>query len=264
MKVLFLGDVFGERGIFIAKKHIEILSACHKFDLIAVNIENSSVNGKGPCESAIFDLMGVGVDIFTGGNHSFSNKDFLPLYSKYANCIRPCNFPFGVFGGGHCSVKRDGCLIVFINVQLRAFMRESLSCPIRAVETILQYYRSKDPAAVILVDVHGEATAEKMVFANFFDGKVSGIFGTHTHVQTADDRILPKGTAYITDVGMTGALNSSIGMCFESEERRLLLQIPVKQGVEKRGEFVSCGIICEVDAGTGRALSLERVRKIFD
>ena len=264
IKILFLGDVFGERGIFFARKHIELLKEKNNFDLIAVNIENSAINGKGPCENAISDLSGVGVDVFTGGNHSFSNKEFLPLYSRYPNCIRPCNYPLGVVGTGHFLLEKNGNQFVFINVQLRAFMRESLACPLRAVEGLLQYYKSKSPAAKIFVDLHGEATAEKIVFANFFDGEVAGVFGTHTHVQTADERILPNGTAFISDVGMTGSINSSIGMSFEAEERRYLLQVPVKQCVEKNSPFVSGGVICAFDKKTAKGWSIERVLKIFE
>lgn len=254
MKILCIGDIVGERGVLFAQKQIPLFSSC---DFIIANIENSSPKGKGISEFAFTSLSAAGVSVFTGGNHSFSNKFSFHLYEN-KNMLRPCNFPFENPGRGHFKITTpNGLSVVVINVQLRTFMRELLSCPFRATESILSLYKGED--AFIIVDVHGEATAEKIVFSHYFDGKVSGIFGTHTHIQTADNRIFPKGTGYITDVGMVGSYHSSLGVKFKNIEHNLLFQMSSPHELEDEGPSVFSAILFTLDDHSKKCLSTERI-----
>lgn len=256
MKILCVGDVVGERGVRFAASKIPLYSFC---DFIIVNIENSSSKGKGISEYAIKSLTQAGARVFTGGNHSFSNKLSYSLYEN-KNVLRPCNFPFENPGKGHYMehISLLDLSIVVINVQLRTFMREFLSCPFRATESILSLYKGQNNV-VFVVDVHGEATSEKIVFANFFDGKVSAVFGTHTHIQTADNRIFPHGTGYITDVGMVGSFHSSLGVKFKAIEQNLLYQMPSAFELEEEGPSVFSGIIYDIDPISKKCRATERV-----
>lgn len=256
MKILCVGDVVGERGVRFAASKIPFYSFC---DLVVVNIENSSPKGKGISEYAIKTLTQAGAKVFTGGNHSFSNKFSYSLYES-KNVLRPCNFPYENPGKGHYveHIPSLGISVVFINVQLRTFMREHLSCPFRATESILSLYKGQNNV-IFVIDVHGEATSEKIVFSHYFDGKVSAVFGTHTHIQTADDRIFPQGTGYITDVGMVGSYHSSLGVKFKAVEQNLLYQMPVLFELEEEGPQVFSAIVFEIDIKTKKCISVERV-----
>jgi 2',3'-cyclic-nucleotide 2'-phosphodiesterase len=265
MKILCMGDVFGSKGVRYAAKHIREVCLKEKIDLVIANIENSDINGKGPSVGAIETLGDAGANVFTGGNHSFANRSFYAKYSVYSNCIRPLNFPSGAPGRGYYVVEINEELVVAVlNVQLRVFMLELVDCPIRTTESVMSLIKSiyKGKKICFVIDLHGEATAEKAIFANYFDGKVSVIFGTHTHIQTADERVLPRGTGYITDVGMTGALNSSLGASFDSLTYRMLYQMPRKMIVEEAGPYVSCGVIFELDSLL-KVAAINRVKKIY-
>ncbi len=259
MKILCVGDIVGDKGV---NRAVEFITQYDKVDFIIVNIENSNQKGgKGFSEYAYENLTSIGVDVFTGGNHSFDNKYTYHLYSN-KNLLRPCNFPSDAHGKGHVLIKNDllEAPIVVINVQLRVFMRELLGCPFRAVESIISLY--KGMGAIIIIDLHGEATAEKLTFAAYFDGKVSAIFGTHTHVQTADERILPLGTGYITDVGMVGALHSSLGVKFEKTIFNFLHQMPVMFELEENGEYVFSAIEFEINEQTKKCINLKRIYRV--
>jgi metallophosphoesterase (TIGR00282 family) len=199
--------------------------------------------------------------VVPGGNHSFDNKYTYHLYSN-KNLLRPCNFPSEALGKGHGIFVVEGfsSSVVVINVQLRVFMREHLGCPFRAVESIIALY--KGTASIIIIDLHGEATAEKITFAYHFDGKVSAIFGTHTHVQTADERIMPLGTGYITDVGMVGALHSSLGVKLEKTLFNFMNQMPILFELEEAGEYVFSAIEFDVDEKTKKCTDLKRIYKV--
>ncbi len=255
MKILCVGDVVGDRGVRFAASKIPFYSFC---DCIVVNIENSSSKGKGISDYAIKLLSQAGAHVFTGGNHSFSNKFSYSLYDN-KHVLRPCNFPYENPGKGHFLFHIPGLdlSVLVINVQLRVFMREQLSCPFRATESILSLYR--DQRVISVIDVHGEATSEKIVFGNYFDGKVSAIFGTHTHIQTADSRIFPQGTGYITDVGMVGSYHSSLGVKFKPVEQNLLLQMPFLFELEEEGPQVFSAILFDIDPVTKKCQSVERV-----
>lgn len=262
MKILCIGDIVGNKGVEKAK---EFILNYKKIDFIVANIENSNQKGgKGFSEFAYEELSAVGVDVFTGGNHSFDNKLSYHLYNN-KNLLRPCNFPVEALGRGHVSVRvknniDNSLSVVVINVQLRVFMREYLACPFRTVESIILFYKGTN--SVIIIDLHGEATAEKLTFAAYFDGKVAAIFGTHTHVQTADERILPLGTGYITDLGMVGALHSSLGVKFEKTLFNFMNQMPVLFELEEKGEFVISAIEFDIDEITKKCINIKRLYKV--
>jgi metallophosphoesterase (TIGR00282 family) len=260
MKILCIGDIVGDKGV---DKAVEFIAKYKKVDCIVANIENSNQKGgRGFSEYAFTHLTASGVTVFTGGNHSFDNKHTYHLYSN-KNLLRPCNFPSEALGKGHTIVNIDGIEnpIVIINVQLRVFMRELLGCPFRAVESILALYKNYSP--IFIIDLHGEATAEKITFAYHFDGKVSAIFGTHTHVQTADERIMPLGTGYITDVGMVGALHSSLGVKLEKTLFNFMHQMPILFELEEQGEYVFSAIEFDIDERTKKCNSVNRIYKII-
>lgn len=259
MKVLCIGDIVGDKGV---DKAIAFINNYNQSDFIIANIENSNnKGGRGFSEYAYNNLTLAGVKVFTGGNHSFDNKYTYHLYSN-KNLLRPCNFPSEALGKGHVQLKlyENKPAIVVINVQLRVFMRELLGCPFRAVDSLLALYKNTD--SIVIIDLHGEATAEKLSFASYFDGKVSAIFGTHTHVQTADERIMPQGTGYITDVGMVGALHSSIGIKFEKTVYNFINQMPILFELEEQGDYVFSAIEFDIDDRTKKCIQIKRLYNI--
>jgi metallophosphoesterase (TIGR00282 family) len=262
MKIICFGDVVGDRGSNALLNHLHEFKEEHRPDVIIVNAENSNSNGKGPSVAFVKELFIRGVDVITGGNHSFNNKYASHLYEELPHLLRPINFPSGTAGNGCCYIKKHGGsqLIGVINIQLRTFMRELLSCPFRTIDSILNIMKEKTD--IIIIDVHGEATSEKISFGSYVDGRASVVFGTHTHVQTADNRIFPKGTGYITDVGMCGVLHSSLGVSFNSVIKQMLTQLPVKFELEAEGDVMLCGIVAEVDDKTGKTISIERIAKV--
>jgi metallophosphoesterase (TIGR00282 family) len=262
MKVLCLGDLVGVVGVETARRLIEKIKKDEKVNLIIANIENSAPLGKGISANAVETLKKAGVMVFTGGNHSFAKRETFEIYQKNKEVLRPCNFPSGTPGGGFCVMNLEGCKekVLVISVQLRVFMRETLGCPFKAVESILGLHES----AITIIDMHGEATAEKISFGSYFDGRVSAIFGTHTHVQTADQRILPLGTGYITDVGMSGALNSSIGMKLGGTISNFITQLPTKFEVEESVPHVCSGILFTIDEETKKTIKIKRIYEIFN
>jgi metallophosphoesterase (TIGR00282 family) len=260
LKCLCVGDVIGDKGVDTVCRYLN--KNRDSYDFIIVNIENSNQKGgKGFSKYAYDALSACGVDVFTGGNHSFDNKFTYDLYQN-KNLLRPCNFPSTNPGKGHYSFLVAGVRVVVINVQLRVFMRELLSCPFRSLESLLSLYQSDSP--IFIIDLHGEATAEKLTFGAFFDGKVSAIFGTHTHVQTADARIMPQGTGYITDVGMVGSHHSSLGIKFEKTIFNFVNQMPILFEIEESSPFVFSAISYTISKETKKCISFERIYDLID
>jgi metallophosphoesterase (TIGR00282 family) len=259
IRILCFGDVTGDCG---SKKLLYSLNSFKeelKPDFIIVNGENSNQNSKGPGVNFVNAAFDAGVDVITGGNHSFDNKFAGGLYTQYKHLLRPLNFPTGTPGAGCCIVEKDNLKIGVVNLQLRTFMREMLACPFRTADSIIDIMKKQTD--IIVFDIHGEATAEKVAFGAYIDGRASIIFGTHTHVQTADARILPKGTAYITDIGMCGVLHSSLGIKFENIINRFLTQLPTKFDPETEGNVILSGIVVDIDEKTGKAIKIERIYK---
>lgn len=260
IRIVCFGDVVGSAGMMIYQKYATRLKREWGADIIVVNGENSASNGRGMTVRTLDALRDSGADMVTGGNHSFQQKEVYQALSDREDVLRPLNFPLGCPGKGIGFVRYGDLKIGVVNLQGRVFMHQQLDCPFRALESVLTYVRSQ--ASIIIVDFHAEASSEKIGLAYYFDGKVSAVVGTHTHVQTADERILTGGTAFITDLGMAGALNSMIGMKKENVLSHMLTQMPTKFVVESSAPFVISGVILEIEVTTGKALNIERFRII--
>ncbi len=261
LRVLLLGDIVGAPGRAVFQKHIQQIKRDYSINAVIVNGENSA-HGRGITSRIMRFFKHNGVDVVTSGNHIFRNKEIYSYLTTNKDLLRPLNFPAAAPGPGVTTFLCEGYTIGVINVQGQVFMPQHLDSPFRAVETALTYLRNK--TNIIFVDMHAETTAEKMGLAYLLDGQVTAVVGTHTHVQTADNRILPQGTAYITDLGMAGALNSMIGMKKEPILQHMLTQMPVKFEVENKGPLVLSGAWVEVDVTTGHAVTIERVYIIDD
>jgi metallophosphoesterase (TIGR00282 family) len=256
MRVLFVGDIFGSSGRRVLAERLAPFIAEHNIDLCIANGENCA-GGRGCTQNILKKLKKHGVNVVTGGNHSFSNADIIPALENDPFIIRPLNFPPGNPGrGSTVFTLPDGRKAGIINLQGRTFFNESLDCPFRAGIVALNEMRRE--TNVIVVDFHAEASSEKCAFANYIDGKASAVLGTHTHVQTADERILPNGTAFITDAGMTGPEGSVIGMKAENVMQRFLLQTPVRFEPSEEKPMLNA-IELDIDDSTGRALSISRI-----
>lgn len=260
IKVVCIGDIMGTPGRAMFKKHALAVKKKHNAHAIIVNGENSAHDGRGITPAIVHFLKSYGADLITSGNHIFAKKEIYPYLTTYKDLLRPINFPSSCPGVGVSTFKIGSTVVGVINVQGRVFMRELLSDPFRAVESAILFLRPQTP--IIIVDMHAETTSEKMGMGFFVDGQVSAVYGTHTHVQTADERILPEGTAFISDIGMGGALNSMIGMKRQPVINNLITQMPSKFEVETEGPYQMNGIILTIDTATGKALAIERFRVI--
>lgn len=243
------------------QKHLSSIKSEYLIDATIVNGENSCNNGRGITSSIAKFLHKNGVDIITSGNHIWDNKEIFEYLKENNDLIRPANFPSECPGVGVTTFNCQGFEIGVINLQGRIFMRENIDCPFKCADSILTYLKHK--TKVILVDFHAEATAEKMALGFYLDGKVSCVVGTHTHVATADERILPNGTAYVTDIGMIGSINSLIGLQKDAIIEKFKNQMPCKFTVETLPPVIMTGVWVEIDTSTGKAIKIERI-KIVD
>lgn len=259
LRICMVGDVVGAPGQAVFQKHIQELKRSRGIDAVIVNGENSA-DGRGITPRIMNFFKHCGVDMVTTGNHIWQKKEIYPYLSEHKDLLRPLNFPSSCPGTGIGTFVSRGFTIGVINVQGRVFMREFVQCPIRAVESALTFLKTK--TKIILIDMHAEATSEKMALAFYFDGQVSAVVGTHTHVQTADERVLPKGTGYITDLGMCGPLDSIIGVRSEAIIYNTLTQMPIRFEVETKGPYLLNGVIIDVDTASGHATAIERIRII--
>ena len=260
MRVLMVGDVVGKPGRTALKKWLAGLVSQFEIDVVVVNGENSA-GGLGLTSKVIDEIFRCGVNVITTGNHVWDKKEMVTEIMNWQGIVRPANYPPGVPGEGWLvHTLPTGEKLGVVNISGRVFL-DNLDCPFQVIERLLPEVREHTPA--ILVDLHAEATSEKLAMAWFLDGKVSAVIGTHTHVQTADERILPKGTAYLTDVGMTGPYDGIIGMDRDVVIRRFLYQMPQRFEVAK-GPVQLNAVVIEIDGETGKALSIERVLKVED
>ncbi len=262
IRVLLLGDIVGIPGRAMLQKHLASLKQKHAIDAVIVNGENSAGDGRGITPRIMKFFKHNGVNIVTSGNHIWQKKDIYPYLSEHRDLLRPANFPSACPGVGFTTFMVRNISIGVINLQGRVFMRELVACPFRTAETAITLLKPK--TSLILVDMHAETSAEKMGVAYFLDGQVSAVVGTHTHVQTADNHILPNGTAYVTDLGMAGAVNSLIGMKKEPLIQNMLTQMPVKFVVETQGPMMLSGVWVDIDVISGKARAIERIRIIDD
>jgi metallophosphoesterase (TIGR00282 family) len=255
LRILFIGDIFGRPGRDIAQRAIKPLVARHDIDFVVANVENSAA-GFGVTGDIAETIIKFGVDVMTSGNHIWDKKEVLEYIPRQPKLLRPANFPAGVPGRGTwVGSTRSGTAIAVVNVMGRIFMAP-LDDPFAVVLREIEAARAK--AKVVIVDFHAEATSEKVAMGWHLDGRVTAIFGTHTHVQTADERVLPKGTAYITDVGMTGPHDSIIGVQIEAALGRFVTGMPAKFEAASGGARLNA-IIITCDAASGRASAIERL-----
>lgn len=255
MRILMVGDVFGRAGRRAFAEHTAKIKKEKNIDLVVVNGENAA-HGKGLTLPTFNALLSGGADIVTTGNHIWDKKDVLEFIDREPFLLRPANYPANTPGKGFCIYPYKAKNIGVINLQGRIFMW-ALDCPFsRAAEILKEIERKCD---IILVDFHAEATSEKMAMAYFLDGKVNAIAGTHTHVQTADERILPNGTAYITDLGLVGPINSIIGVQPDPVIEQFI-SCRMTKFEPAEGHCVYCGLIIEIDDKTNRTKKIERVQ----
>ncbi|MDR3164073.1 MAG: TIGR00282 family metallophosphoesterase [Synergistaceae bacterium] len=252
MRILFIGDVCGKPGRNVLRESLPALRAQFgPIDFVVANCENAAA-GFGMTAKLFDEIMSFGVDVMTSGNHIWDKKDFIPILEKEHRALRPANYPPGTPGSGFGAYEKNGHTLGVINLQGRAFM-PPIDCPFRAADAILENMRAK----VIFVDFHAEATAEKIALARYLDGRISALAGTHTHVQTADESILPMGTAYITDAGLTGGHGGVIGNAYESVLPKFLYGTPCKFEIDN-GKAKAQGVMIDVDEDTGMALDIQR------
>lgn len=261
IRILCIGDVIGSPGRHIFQKNITHIKNDHKIDFVIVNGENSSGDGRGITSRIVSFFKHNHANIITTGNHVYSKKEIYSYFETNDDLLRPANFSSAAPGKGVAFVDCGGIRVGVINMQGRVFMREHVDCPFKTMDSLLSFVKHK--ADVVVVDFHAEATAEKAALAYYLDGKVSAVVGTHTHVQTSDERILPNGTAFITDLGMCGAVHSMIGMEKESVIERFISQMPTRFHVETNPPIMLNGAVISVDVSSGKAQSIDRI-KIVD
>jgi len=256
MRILFIGDIVGKAGRQAIEGVLEKVVAEYKIEFTIANGENAA-GGMGMTPSIAVEILDHGVDVLTSGNHIWAKKEIAPFLDEESRILRPANYPPKVPGrGSGIFHSRNGQRVGVLNLEGRVFMKH-LDCPFRVGEKEVELLRKE--TNIILVDFHAEATSEKMAMGWFLDGKVSAVLGTHTHVQTSDDRILDEGTAYISDVGMTGPMDSVIGIRKEIALERLLTQIPWKFDVAKEAIELQ-GVVIDVDSKTGKSGNIQRIK----
>ena len=254
-RLLFIGDIVGRPGRELIRRGLASLVAHHRIDLVIANVENAAA-GFGITPDLADDLFSYGIHVMTGGNHTWDKREILPYFSHQPRLLRPANLPPGAPGRGRYVARAtNGVPVAVINLMGRVFMTP-IDDPFRlALDEIAAV---RDEARLIFVDFHAEATSEKVAMGWHLDGRVAAVVGTHTHVQTADDRVLPQGTAYITDVGMTGPHDSVIGVDRSAILQRFLTALPQRFDTATENPRLNA-VIVDADEASGRAASIERV-----
>jgi metallophosphoesterase (TIGR00282 family) len=255
MKILMVGDLVGSVGRQIFSRLVPALRQKGKADFVVVNAENAA-GGKGITRPLAEELFAAGADVITLGDHTWDRNEVESYLDYEPRILRPLNFAPGCPGHGHVSVRTTWGDVVVVNLVGRVFMH-SYDCPYRTVDALLE--KNRDLGRIVLVDFHAEATSEKIVMGRYLDGRVSAVVGTHTHVQTSDEAILPHGTAYITDLGMTGAKDSALGRDLASVTNMLLTGMPTRFKLAEDDVKLE-GVIIDVEESTGRAKRIKRIR----
>ncbi|OIK13217.1 hypothetical protein SAMN05443252_101816 [Bacillus sp. OV322] len=255
MKLLFVGDVVGSPGRDMLKEYLPKMKEKFKPHITIVNGENAA-GGRGITEKIYREFLGWGAQAVTLGNHAWDNREIFEFIDDAKYLVRPANFPEETPGEGLKFLKLNQYEIAIINLQARTFM-PALDCPFRKAEELVAEARKRTP--IIFVDFHGEATSEKQAMGWFLDGQVSAVIGTHTHVQTADQRILPGGTAYLSDAGMTGPYDGILGMEKEAVIHRFLTSLPVRFEVPKTGRTVLSAVLIDIDEKTGKSRKIDTI-----
>lgn len=256
MRILAVGDIVGESGVKKLKEELPKIKKEEKIDFVITNGENSA-GGMGINERNFNDILGAGTNVVTMGNHTWGKKDIFK-FIDHPQLLRPANYPTGVVGKGlgiyECSGKKIAVMNFMGRVDINILTENPFIMAKNMVEEI------KNNVDIIIIDFHAEATAEKIAMARYLDGKITAIFGTHTHVQTGDEQILPNGTGYITDIGMTGPKNSVIGMDAQASIKRFETTLPEKYKLAE-GECILNAVIFEIDNETNKVIEIKRIRK---
>jgi metallophosphoesterase (TIGR00282 family) len=255
MNILMIGDVFGESGRAAVARLLPGLRRQHAADLVVANVENAA-GGFGVTPAFARAFLDQGVDVMTSGNHIWDKKEIVEYIAKENLLLRPANFPSGTPGVGWVTVKAGPHRVAVLNLMGRVFMHP-IDCPFRTADAILPELRRETP--IILVDMHAEATSESVAMGWYLDGRVSAVVGTHRHVQTADERVLPGGTAYITDLGLTGPTDGVIGVDRDTIIQRFLNQMPARFEPAK-GPAALHGVVITVEPESGRASAIHRLQ----
>ncbi|EUJ33231.1 hypothetical protein MFLO_03775 [Listeria floridensis FSL S10-1187] len=256
MKILFIGDIVGSIGRDTVAEYLPKLKKKYKPTVTIINGENAA-SGRGITEKIYKGFLELGANAVTLGNHGFDNRDIFEFIEDAKYLVRPANFPNGTPGTGMVYVKSNNDLVAVINLQGRTFMGQDLGDPFKKADELIEEARKK--TSLIFVDFHAETTSEKQAMGWHLDGRVTAVVGTHTHVQTSDNRILPGGTAYLTDSGMTGPYDAVLGMEKEAVLRRFKTQLPTRFEVPKSGRALLSGCLVTFDATTGRASKIDRI-----
>jgi hypothetical protein len=254
LNLLFVGDIVGKPGMDLVQTWLPSLIQKYKADLVIANGENSS-DGKGCTEKEGKILFDLGVHVITGGNHTWDKHQSQDYLKKEPRVIRPLNYPKGTYGNGYYIAETIKGKVAVVNLQGRTFMA-SIDCPFRAADWVLS--KLKNETKMIFIDFHAEATAEKLAMVNYLDGKITALVGTHTHIQTSDERIFPNGSGYITDVGMTGPYESVIGMKTQAAINRFIYQTPQKYETAVNDSHL-CGIYLKIDTDSGKTIEIEKI-----
>lgn len=251
-----IGDVVGKLGRRAIAETLPQIKKEYPVDFVIANGENAA-GGKGLTPSTADEMFRAGVDVITSGNHIWEHRDIYTMMNEGAPIIRPLNYPEGSPGRGYITMGE----IAIINAIGRVFMPADTDCPFRGIDGVLSELKNYK---IILVDMHGEASSEKVAMGWYLTGRVSAVFGTHTHVPTADNRVLPGGTAYVTDLGMTGPRDGIIGMEREPVIHRFLTQMPARFSAVEHGPSVINAVLIDIDDETGRANSIQRIDREVD
>lgn len=255
MKILFIGDVVGSPGRDMVQEYLPKLKQKFQPHVTIINGENAA-SGKGITEKIYKQFLASGAQAVTLGNHAWDKKDIFEFIDDASNMVRPANFPDGTPGKGLIFIKSNNVEIALINIQGRTFL-PPIDDPFRKVDELIN--QAKKRTNLIFIDFHAEATSEKQAMGWYVDGRASVVVGTHTHTQTADERILPQGTAYITDTGMTGPYDGILGTEREAVLKRFLTSLPVRFEVTKGGRTQLNGILADIDEVSGRAKKIQRI-----
>jgi len=259
LKLLFLGDIIGEPGRRAVIDMVPVWKKDRGIDFVIVNGENSA-GGRGITPRITIDLLRAGVAVITTGDHVWDQKDLASFIDTEPRLLRPVNYPEGVPGQGVIVLDTPKGKVGVINVQGRTFMQPSLDNPFHVLDRVVA--KMREETSVIFVDAHAETTSEKIAIGRFLDGRVSAVVGTHTHTQTADERVFPGGTAFLCDAGMCGPTESILGRSIEPIIQRFIHSMPVSFPVA-HGPVTLCGAVIEIDETTGRALSIQRVAEVY-
>lgn len=261
MKILCIGDVCGHTGCEVVEEHLRKIKNENKIDLCIVNGENSA-DGNGILPKSALRLFDAGADVITGGNHTLQRREIYDELDSNPYLLRPANYPESTFGKGYCVVDFGKYHVAVVNISGLVYL-DSLDSPFSTADRIIEKLHG-DGIKNIIVDFHAEVTSEKRAFGFYLDGRVSAVYGTHTHIPTADADVLPNGTGYITDIGMCGSKHSVLGVKKEIIVSRFVTKIPERFVIEDEPPFIINGCIFEIDENTGKCLNAELLTKEFN